>query len=68
MKILRIVAFAIVAICFFATADANAQVVVRARVGQPVHRRVVVRHRPVYRHGNYRHHYYARHRVHHRRY
>ncbi|MEO6523906.1 MAG: hypothetical protein ABIN91_19640 [Mucilaginibacter sp.] len=68
MKSLKILAVAVAAVCFFETA--NAQVVVRARIGTPPprHRVVVVQH-PVQRrvvvtrsyHRPYRHHY-----VHHR--
>jgi hypothetical protein len=55
MKIFKTVAFAIVALCFFGSAEA--QVVVKARIGERPHHRVVVVH-----HRYYRHHYRPRHR------
>jgi hypothetical protein len=51
MKIVKTLLFAIVATCFFASA--NAQVRINARIGHPVHRparRVVVVHHPVHHH------------------
>lgn len=68
MKTIKLLAVAIAAVCFFETA--NAQVVVRARIGTPPppHRVVVVHRPPVHRrvvvvhHRPYRHHY-AHHRV-----
>ena len=55
MKIVRTALFAIAAICFFGSA--NAQIRIKARIGTPPppHREVVVVHHPVV------HHYHRRH-------
>lgn len=66
MKYLKVLLVAVVTVITFGSAQA--QVVVRARVGAPVHRRHFVRHRtvvvvrrPIIRHRYVRHHRYHRH-------
>lgn len=68
MKYLKVLLIAVITVITFGSA--KAQVVVRARVGAPVHRhyyqhrRVVVSHRPAYR----SHVYWRHHRRHYRHY
>ncbi len=64
MKTLKVLVIAIVAI--FTFGSTQAQVVVKARIGDPHHRRVVVRHRQYHRHVVVVRHHYRYDRYHHR--